>query len=58
MAEIQKYTKKNGETAFKFTVYTGVHPLTGKKSKTTRQGFKTKREAKIVLKRIQVFSAK
>lgn len=40
MAEIQKYTKKNGDTAFKFTVYTGVHPLTGKKSKTTRQGFK------------------
>jgi len=53
MAEIKKYKKKNGETAFKFTVYTGVHPLTGKKSKTTRQGFKTKREANIALKRIQ-----
>ena len=53
MTDIKKYKKNNGETAYKFTVYTGVHPLTGKKSNTTRQGFKTKREANIVLKRIQ-----
>lgn len=53
MAEIKKYKKKNGETVYKFTVYTGVHPLTGKKSQTTRRGFKTKREAKVVLKRIE-----
>ncbi|MFC6464990.1 tyrosine-type recombinase/integrase [Marinilactibacillus sp. GCM10026970] len=52
MAEIKKYTKKNGETNFEFTVYTGIHPLTGKKSKTTRRGFRTKREATIELKRI------
>lgn len=53
MSEIKKYVKKNGEAAYKFTVYTGVHPLTGKKSQTTRQGFKTKRDANVVLKRIQ-----
>lgn len=53
MADIKKYVKKNGETAYKFSVYTGIHPLTGNKSKTRRHGFKTKREANIVLKRIQ-----
>lgn len=53
MADIKKYTKKNGDTAWKFQVYTGINPLTGKEGTTTRQGFKTKREASIALKRIQ-----
>lgn len=53
MADIKKYVKKNGESAYKFSVYTGINPLTGKKSKTRRHGFKTKREANIALKRIQ-----
>ncbi|MFM0683717.1 site-specific integrase [Streptococcus suis] len=43
---ITKYKKKNGETAYKFVAYLGVDPVTGKQVRTTRQGFKTEREAK------------
>ncbi|WP_409374101.1 tyrosine-type recombinase/integrase [Streptococcus suis] len=43
---ITKYKKKNGETAYKFVAYLGVDPITGKQIRTTRQGFKTEREAK------------
>ncbi|WP_449456087.1 site-specific integrase [Streptococcus suis] len=43
---ITKYKKKNGETAYKFVAYLGVDPMTGKQIRTTRQGFKTEREAK------------
>lgn len=43
---IKKYKKKNGETAYKFVAYLGVDPVTGKQVRTTRQGFKTEREAK------------
>lgn len=42
---IEKYTKKNGTTAYKLVAYLGVDPLTGKQVRTTRMGFKTKREA-------------
>lgn len=52
MADIKKYTKKNGETNYKFSIYTGINPLTGKKTKTTRRGFSTKRNANIEYKRI------
>ncbi|HFI2472182.1 TPA: site-specific integrase [Streptococcus suis] len=44
---IKKYKKKNGETAYKFVAYLGVDPVTGKQVRTTRQGFKTEREAKL-----------
>ncbi|MFM0786314.1 site-specific integrase [Streptococcus suis] len=43
---IKKYKKKNGEIAYKFVAYLGVDPVTGKQVRTTRQGFKTEREAK------------
>ncbi|WP_369351003.1 site-specific integrase [Streptococcus hillyeri] len=44
---IKKYTKKKtGETAYKLVAYLGVDPETGKQIRTTRQGFKTEREAK------------
>ncbi|MGT2755413.1 site-specific integrase [Streptococcus ovis] len=43
---IKKYIKeKNGEIAYKFVAYLGVDPETGKQVRTTRQGFKTEREA-------------
>lgn len=42
---IKKYKKKNGEIAYKFVAYLGVDPETGKQVRTTRQGFKTEREA-------------
>lgn len=43
---IKKYTKKDGTTAYKLNAYLGVDPMTGKQVRTTRQGFKTIKEAK------------
>lgn len=41
---IEKYTKKDGTTAYRLRAYLGVDPVTGKQVRTTRQGFKTERE--------------
>lgn len=54
MAEIKRYTKKDGTTAYKFNAYLGVNPKTGKKKRTTRQGFATKKEAKLALARLEI----
>ncbi|KZZ85531.1 site-specific integrase [Bacillus sp. SJS] len=54
MANIKKYTKKDGTTAYMFNVYLGKDPLTGKKKRTTRRGFKTKKEANIALSKLMV----
>jgi integrase len=54
MANIKKYTKKDGTTAYMFNAYLGQDPLTGKKKRTTRRGFKTKKEANIALSKILV----
>lgn len=54
MANIKKYTKKDGTTAYMFNVYLGKDPLTGKKKRTTRRGFKTKKDANIALSKILV----
>lgn len=43
---IKKYTTKNGETRYMLKSYLGVDPLTGKQKRTTRRGFKSKKEAK------------
>lgn len=56
MTKIKKYVKKDGSTAYKFQVYLGINPKTGKPLKTTRRGFKTMKEAKIALSRIQIQS--
>ncbi|MEO4054490.1 site-specific integrase [Solibacillus sp. CAU 1738] len=53
MTTIKSYTLKNNEKRYKFHVYIGVDPLTGKEKTTTRSGFKTKREAKETLAQIQ-----
>ena len=45
---IKKYKKKDGSTAYKLVAYLGVDPETKKQIRTTRQGFKTEREAKRV----------
>lgn len=37
-----------------FKKYLGVDPLTGKQKETTRRGFKTIKEAKIALSRLEV----
>ncbi len=56
MTKIQKYKKKDGSTSYMFQAYLGVHPQTGKKRRTTKRGFKTMKEAKIALARIQIES--
>lgn len=43
---IKKYTTANGETRYMLKTYLGVDPLTGKQKRTTRRGFKSKKEAK------------
>lgn len=54
MANIKKYKKKDGSTAYKFNVYLGIDPLTGKARRTTRRGFKSPKEAKLALAKIQL----
>ncbi|MBS4462912.1 site-specific integrase [Aerococcaceae bacterium zg-B36] len=50
---IKEYTKKDGSKAYMFVAYLGVDPITGKQKRTTRRGFKTKREAKIAEAKLQ-----
>lgn len=54
MAVIQKYTKADGSKAYMFQAYLGIDPLTGKKKRTTRRGFKTQKEAKLALAQLQL----
>ena len=54
MANIKQYTKTDGTSAWKFNVYLGVDPLTGKETRTNRQGFHTKKEAQLELARLQI----
>ncbi len=53
MAIIKSYEKKDGSAAYQFSVYLGVDEETGKKKRTTRRGFKTKKEAKRALARLE-----
>ena len=52
MAKIKEYTK-NGAKAYWFQAYVGINPKTGKPRRTTRRGFKTIKEAKLALARIE-----
>lgn len=54
MAMIKQYQKKNGEKAWYFKTYLGTDPLTGKKKYTTKRGFRTQKEAKIALARLEM----
>ncbi len=54
MATINEYTKKDGSTAYQFNAYLGVDPVTGKKKRTTRRGFKTKKEARLALSQLEL----
>ena len=53
MTEIKKYTKKDGTTAYKFRVYLGTDPRTGKDVTPKRSGFKTKNSAKAALRKLE-----
>ena len=54
MAMIKQYKKKNGEKALYFKTYLGIDPLTGKKKYTTKRGFRTQKEAKTALSRLEL----
>lgn len=45
--KITSYKDKSGRTLYKFCVHIAMDPLTGKRIKTNRQGFKTKKEAEL-----------
>lgn len=51
---IKEYKLKNGDKRYMFQVYVGVDPLTGKEQRTTRRGFKTKKQAELALARIKL----
>ncbi len=51
---IKDYIKKDGSKAYLVQVYLGIDPKTGKKKRTTRRGFKTKREATLAEARIKL----
>ncbi|MCB4409871.1 Site-specific recombinase, prophage lsa1 integrase [Latilactobacillus sakei] len=53
MASISKY-QKDGKTFYKFQVYLGINEQTGKKRYTTRRGFDTLREARLVLSKLEL----
>lgn len=51
---IKAYELKSGEKRYKFQLYVGIDPLSGKEKRTTRRGFKTKKEAQLALARIRL----
>ncbi len=53
-SKIKMYTKKDGSKAYQYQSYLGVDPATGKSRKTTRRGFKTKKEAQLSLSRLKI----
>lgn len=54
MANIKKYTKKDGSNAYMFQAYLGTDPATGKRIRVTRQGFNSKKEAQLELSRLKI----
>ncbi|GAA3601552.1 site-specific integrase [Secundilactobacillus similis] len=54
MASFKKYTDKTGSELWMFQAYLGIDPATGKKVKTTRRGFKRKKEAQLALNRLKL----
>ncbi len=54
LSPIQNYTNKNGDTLYMFQVYLGIDELTGKQKRTTKRGFKTRKEAELALSRIKI----
>lgn len=54
MAVIKKYIKKDGSTTYMFNAYLGIDPETGKSKRTTRRGFRTQKEAKIAMSRLEL----
>lgn len=53
-SSIEIYTLKNGQKRYMFQIYIGIDPLTGKEQRTTRRGFKSKRETELALARLKL----
>lgn len=51
---IKRYTKKDGSSAYKFRKYLGLDPVTGRQIEKTRRGFKTLKEAKFELSKLEL----
>lgn len=54
MASIKSYSTSNGDKRYKFQIYGGINPQTGKVTKTTRRGFKSKKEATLEASRLEL----
>ena len=53
MTKIIKYTNKDNETLYRFRFYAGIDELTGKQRYIRRQGFKSEKDAKTELLKIE-----
>ncbi len=53
MTKIIRYTNKDNETLYKFRYYAGLDELTGKQRYIRRQGFKSEKDAKTELLKIE-----
>lgn len=51
--QIKAYQLKNGTTLFRFTIYLGVNPLTGKDEIVTRSKFKTVKQAELAIEKLR-----
>lgn len=51
---IKEYYLKDGSKRFQFHIYLGIDPLTGKEVRTTRRGFKTRKDAKLTIARLKL----
>ena len=54
MPEAKPYTKKDGKTYYEIRGYLGVDKSTGKKIKSTRRGFKSKKEAELAMAKLML----
>lgn len=52
--KIKEYKLKNGDTRYQFQLYLGYDPITGKQKNTTRRGFKTVKEARLAMNRLEL----
>jgi len=46
---INEYRLKNGQKRFRFQIYIGINPLTGKEERTTSSGYKSRKQAELAL---------
>jgi integrase len=54
MQKIVKYKTADNELRYEFQLYLGIDPQTGRKKRTRRRGFKTKKSAELALSRLKL----